>query len=81
MRGDTTDVVAYLKSKAKLLGVVKARRKRHRDIDAHTQLISSNREGLYIPLLCAKCMGGCLESQKSKVKTQEDLPLLLMKDY
>ena len=35
----------------------------------------------YIPLLCAKCMGGCLESQKSKVKTQEDLPLPLMKDY
>jgi hypothetical protein len=39
LRGDATDVVAYLKSKAKLLGVVKARRKRHRDSDAYTQLI------------------------------------------
>ena len=39
LRGDTTDVVAYLKTKAKLLGVVKDRRKRHRELDAHTQLI------------------------------------------
>lgn len=39
LRGDATDVVVYLKTKAKLLGVVKARRKRHRDLDAHTQLI------------------------------------------
>jgi len=39
LRGDATDVVAYLKSKAKLLGVLKLRRKRHRDIDAYTQLI------------------------------------------
>ncbi len=31
--------MAYLKSKAKLLGVLKLRRKRHRDIDAYTQLI------------------------------------------
>ena len=31
----------FLKTKAKLLGVVKARRKRHRDLDAHTQLIWS----------------------------------------
>ena len=41
LRGDATDVVVYLKTKAKLLGVVKARRKRHRDLDAHTQLIWS----------------------------------------
>jgi len=39
LRGDATDVVVYLKTKVKLLGLVKARRKRHRDIDAHTQLI------------------------------------------
>jgi hypothetical protein len=39
LRGDATDVVAYLSSKAKLLGVVKVRRKRHREQDAHTQLI------------------------------------------
>lgn len=39
LRGDATDVVAYLKTKAKLLGVVKATRKRHRALDAHTQLI------------------------------------------
>jgi len=39
LRGEATDVVVYFKSKAKLLGLVKARRKRHRDLDAHTQLI------------------------------------------
>lgn len=39
LRGDATDVVAYFQSKAKLLGLVKARRKRHREQDVHTQLI------------------------------------------
>jgi IS4 transposase len=39
LRGDATDVVAYFQTKAKLLGLVKARRKRHRVQDVHTQLI------------------------------------------
>ena len=39
LRGDATDVVDYFQTKAKLLGLVKARHKRHLVQDVHTQLI------------------------------------------
>lgn len=39
LRGEASDVVSYLVKNAKLFGLVKARRKRHREIDAYTQQI------------------------------------------
>jgi Transposase DDE domain len=39
LRGEADDVVTYLVQRQKLFGLVKARRKRHREIDAHTQEI------------------------------------------
>ena len=37
LRGDASDAVPYLVERQKLLGLVKTRRKRHREIDAYTQ--------------------------------------------
>ncbi len=39
LRGDATDVVSYIVEHQKLFGLVKTRRKRHREIDAYTQQI------------------------------------------
>lgn len=39
LRGDASDAVPYLVEHQKLFGLVKARRKRHREIDAYTQQI------------------------------------------
>ncbi|MGI2909743.1 IS4 family transposase, partial [Hassallia sp. VBCCA 56010] len=39
LRGDASDPVPYLVERQKLFGLVKARRKRHREIDAYTQQI------------------------------------------
>lgn len=39
LRGDASDAVPYLLERQKLFGLVKARRKRHQEIDAHTQQI------------------------------------------
>lgn len=39
LRGDATEVVTYLVERQKLFGLVKTRRKRHREIDAYTQQI------------------------------------------
>lgn len=39
LRGDAHEAVRYLVERQKLFGLVKARRKRHRDIDAYTQQI------------------------------------------
>ncbi|OUL36416.1 transposase [Nostoc sp. T09] len=39
LRGDASDAVPYLVERQKRFGLVKARRKRHRDIDAYTQQI------------------------------------------
>jgi hypothetical protein len=39
LRGDASEAVPYLVERQKLFGLVKTRRKRHRDIDAYTQQI------------------------------------------
>ncbi len=39
LRGEAADVVSYLVERHKLFGLVKYRRKRHREIDAYTQQI------------------------------------------
>ncbi|MFN6559677.1 MAG: IS4 family transposase [Nostoc sp. ChiSLP01] len=39
LRGDASDAVPYLVERQKLFGLVKARRKRHREIDAYTEQI------------------------------------------
>lgn len=39
LRGDPSDAVSYLVERYKLFGLVKARRKRHREIDARTQQV------------------------------------------
>ncbi|MHC5777165.1 MAG: IS4 family transposase, partial [Nostoc sp.] len=39
LRGDASDAVSYLVEHQKLFGLVKTRRKRHREIDAYTQQI------------------------------------------
>jgi len=39
LRGEANDVVSYLTEHHKLLGLVKCRRKRHREIDAYTEQI------------------------------------------
>ncbi len=39
LRGDASEVVPYLVEGQKLFGLVKSRRKRHQEIDAHTQQI------------------------------------------
>ena len=39
LRGDAHEAVPYLVERQKLFGLVKARRKRHREIDAYTEQI------------------------------------------
>ncbi len=39
LRGDATDLISYLIQHQKLFGLVKSRRKRHREIDAYNQQI------------------------------------------
>ncbi len=42
LRGESDDVVSYLTKHYKLFGLVKYRRKRHREIDVYTQQIWAN---------------------------------------
>lgn len=39
IRGEASDVVSYLVERQKLFGLIKSRRKRHREIDAYTQQV------------------------------------------